>query len=89
VVTPDEVDVDALGLVVRVDSDEHPRAAAPLDWETARDFAAEGTALMPGDVIAGPALGIIERIEPESVVEIEVAGLGVLSQTVCAEVEIC
>lgn len=89
VVTPDELHDDSIAVVVRVDGDETMRGVPRFDWEAARQFAADGTTLMPGDVIAGPALGIAERIEPGSVVEIEVDGIGTLSQTVDPEVEIC
>ncbi len=53
-----------------------------FDWRAAQALAAEGTTLPPGDVIAGPALGVVERVEPATVVELEVEGLGKLSQSV-------
>lgn len=59
-----------------------------FDWSAARDFAADGTTLRPGDLIAGPAFGVVETIEPATVVEVEVEGLGTLRQTVHPEVEL-
>ena len=59
-----------------------------FDWRAAQELAAEGTTLSPGDVIAGPALGVVERIEPATVVELEVEGLGKLSQSVHPRVEL-
>jgi Fumarylacetoacetate (FAA) hydrolase family len=83
VVTPDELDLGRLSATVRVDGRE--RAAGrfgPFDWTGARDLAADGTVLRPGDLLAGPASGIVESISPGSSVELAVEGIGVLSQTV-------
>ncbi len=75
--------------IVRVFDDDVLRARFEgFDWTAARDLAARGTTLSPGDVIAGPALGVVERIEPASVVELEVEGLGKLSQSVHPPVEL-
>ncbi len=41
-----------------------PRRFDGFDWAAAHDLAGDGTTLVPGDVIAGPALGVVERIEP-------------------------
>ncbi len=79
VVTPDELEDTAPEAVVRVDGDERLRGALPrLDWESARAFAAEGTELRPGDVLASPAAGLVSAVAPGSSVEVEVAGIGVL-----------
>ena len=88
VVTLDEVP-EAPEAIVRVFDDDVLRARFEgFDWRAAHDFAAEGTTLSPGDVIAGPALGVVERIEPATVVELEVEGLGKLSQSVHPPVEL-
>jgi 2-keto-4-pentenoate hydratase/2-oxohepta-3-ene-1,7-dioic acid hydratase in catechol pathway len=89
VVTPDELGDASLGLLVRVDGQERLRAtlAASLDgdtfdWQAARAFAAAGTELRPGDVLAGPSRHGVEGIGPGSVAELEVAGIGTLSTAV-------
>ena len=75
--------------IVRVSDDEVLRSRFEgFDWRAAQALAAEGTTLSPGDVIAGPALGVVERIEPATVVELEVEGLGKLSQSVHPPVEL-
>jgi hypothetical protein len=85
VVTPDELDPDGLEAVVRVDGEERLRGRFDgFDWEAARAHAAEGTALRPGDLLAGPALGGVEDLAPGSSVELEVDGIGELSQTVAS-----
>ncbi len=79
VVTPDELEDAAAEVVVRVDGDERLRGVLPwLDWEAARAFAAEGTELRPGDVLASPAAGTVPGLGPGSSVEVELAGVGVL-----------
>jgi hypothetical protein len=82
VVTADELDPDGIEAVVRVDGVERLRGAfGGLDWEAARDFAADGTILRPGDILAGPALGSVDAIEPGRVVELEVEIIGLLQQS--------
>jgi hypothetical protein len=56
---------------------------AAFDWEEARRIAAEGTMLLPGDLLASPAL---ERVVAPtgSRVEIEVAGIGTLDAVVAS-----
>jgi fumarylacetoacetate (FAA) hydrolase len=88
VVTLDEAP-EAPEAQVRVFDDEVLRGRFDgFDWSYARDFAAEGTALRPGDILAGRALGVVERIEPATVVEFEVDGLGTFWQTVHPPVEL-
>jgi len=88
VVTFDDLP-QASGAAARVEGDEVLHAQVDgFDWEAARDLAARGTMLVPGDVIAGPALGAVRGIELGTVVEIEVDGFGVLSQSVQALVEL-
>jgi hypothetical protein len=60
-----------------------PEAAPPdvFDWEAAVAFAAAGTRLYPGDVLAGPAREPIEAARG-AVVAVEVGGIGSLEQRV-------
>jgi hypothetical protein len=87
VVTLDELDPRDLEAVVRVDGDERARGRFPeLDWAAARDLAAAGTRLHPGDLVAGPPLAAVE-VEPGADVEIVVPEIGALSQSLRPEVE--
>jgi Fumarylacetoacetate (FAA) hydrolase family len=81
VVTPDEVDLDGLEAFVRVDGEErlHDRFEG-FEWAAARDLAAGGTRLYPGDLLAGPALGPVNV--DGSTVDLDVPSLGALRQTV-------
>ena len=82
VVTADELDPDGLEVAVRVDGDERAQGRVDgFDWTAARDFAAAGTRLYPGDLIAGPALEPVE-VEPGTAVELDVPAIGALAQTV-------
>jgi Fumarylacetoacetate (FAA) hydrolase family len=88
VVTPDELDPAGVEVVVRVDGDEVARASLPdFDWAAARDLAAAGTRLHPGDLLAGPSLEPVEA-EPGAEVDIAVAEIGTLTQSLRPEVEI-
>lgn len=80
VVTPDELDRAAGSIVVRVDGAERLRAEPPFDWEAAVAFAAAGTALRPGDVLAGPCAAPVGPIA--GTVELDLPGIGVLAQIV-------
>ena len=83
VVTPDELDPDGLEAVVRVDASEHLRASfGGFDWERARSLAADGTALVPGDLLVGPALDPVVDLAPGSSVELGVESIGVLDHRV-------
>jgi hypothetical protein len=83
VATPDELDPAGLEVIVRVDESERARATFNgFDWRAARDLAAEGTRLYPGDLLVGPALAAVDWISPGSFVELEVPGIGVLEQVV-------
>lgn len=83
VVTPDEVDPEGLAAAVRAGGHERLRGRfRGFGWEEARALAAAGTALRPGDLLAGPALGTVAGLEPGTEVELEVEGIGVLTQAV-------
>jgi len=85
-VTPDELDPGGLEAVVSVDGSERIRGVLPgFDWDAARDLAASGTVLRPGDLLAGPALGAVEGIAPGSSVELDVDGIGTLAATVAGD----
>ena len=80
-VTADAFDPGACVQVVRVDGRERLRQLAPgFVWDAALSVAAERTRLYPGDLVAGPACGLVEAIAPGSRVEIEVDGIGALEQ---------
>jgi Fumarylacetoacetate (FAA) hydrolase family len=82
-VTADEFQPDGRVVSVRVREIETTSGAlAGFDWNAARTLAAEGTKLFPGDLLAGPAAGAIDDIDPGSSVELEIEGIGVLDQTV-------
>ena len=88
VVTLDEAP-PAPEALVRVFKDEVLRGRFDgFDWAAAHDFAGSGTSLGPGDLLAGPALGVVDGIEPATVVEIDVAGIGAIWQTVHPKVEL-
>ena len=70
----------ALGLgPVVVTPDTCSLPADGFDWAAAVELAALGTALFPGDILAGPP---VERVVGEfgDVVEVEIDGLGALEQ---------
>jgi hypothetical protein len=82
-VTADEFDPAGGANVVRVDGEERARTSAPeLDWKSAIALAADGTRLYPGDVLAGPTGGVVGEIHAGATVELEVIGIGVLTQRV-------
>ena len=80
VVTPDELDPGAVELAVSASGQERLRAPMPpFEWGAARDLAAAGTTLRPGDVIAGPPAGRVDGLS--GTVELEGVGVGVLVQS--------
>jgi hypothetical protein len=52
-----------------------------FDWNAAVEFAARGTVLYPGDLLAGPAVASHE-IAAGGAAQLEVDGIGVLEQRV-------
>jgi len=82
VVTADELDPEGLDVAVRVDGDARAQGSGDgFDWTAARDLAAAGTRLYPGDLIAGPALEPVE-VEPGTALELDATRIGALAQTV-------
>jgi hypothetical protein len=82
VITGDAPELDGLELVVRVDGEELSRDRLDgFDWVVARELAAAGTRLYPGDLIAGPSLAQVE-VEPGSSVELDAPAIGVLAHSV-------
>lgn len=79
VVTRDELDPEGVELAVRT-GDELVRAPVPaFDWEAARTLAGAGTALRPGDLLAGPPALQLGGVAGD--VELSADGIGVLAQT--------
>jgi uncharacterized protein DUF2437 len=77
-------------LVVHVDGDagtfgpgELATVRSRFDWEAARSLAADGTVLLPGDLLAGPVPGTVDPVATGSEVEIEFGSIGTLRQVVC------
>jgi Fumarylacetoacetate (FAA) hydrolase family/Rv2993c-like, N-terminal len=70
-------------VIVRVDGSERSRSLVDgFDWDAAAALAADGTRLLPGDLLAGPSSGNVGGIPPGSAVELEVGAIGVLTQRV-------
>ena len=82
VVTSDEAPAAPNGKVLILGEVVLEAAFGEFDWATARDLAAADTTLKPGDVIAGPAAGVVQGIEPATVVQVEIDGLGALEHSV-------
>jgi hypothetical protein len=79
VVTPDELHPEGLEAVVRVDGTERARGRfGSFDWAAARELAALGTVLRPGDLLGGPALESVNEIGSGGLVELELVGIGTL-----------
>jgi fumarylacetoacetate (FAA) hydrolase len=92
-VSPDELGDLRLEMTARVNGEERSRGNAGdmhWSWEDLRDHAARNTRLLPGDVLGSGTVGtgcILEHgdgrwLEPGDVVELEIEGIGVLSNTV-------
>ena len=82
VLTAEHVGPGELEGVVRLGDAEALRAAfAPFDWEAARGLAADGTVLLPGDLLAGPALEPV-AVPSGGEVDVEVAEIGTLAGSV-------
>ncbi|HET7744701.1 MAG TPA: hypothetical protein VFK76_08150 [Gaiellaceae bacterium] len=89
VVTPDELDGSDHSVIVAAEGEELARETRPaFDWQTARELANRGTVLYPGDVLAGPELAVVREVAPGVEVDIEIAGVGGLSQQVQPLVEL-
>jgi fumarylacetoacetate (FAA) hydrolase len=93
VVTPDEFDGSSGRMVARVNGEERSRGDLGdmhHSWEAIVAHAARNTRLVPGDVLGSGTVGsgcILEAgdgrwLKPGDVVELEIAGIGVLRNTV-------
>jgi len=89
VVTPDEIAAVPEVVVRTSEGDERRFGRGELqsirhqfDWDEACSFAADGTQLQPGDVLAGPASGTVDPMDAGIEVEIEFEFIGTLWQTV-------
>jgi 2-keto-4-pentenoate hydratase/2-oxohepta-3-ene-1,7-dioic acid hydratase in catechol pathway len=83
VVTPDEFEGTDAVVVARVNGEAHSRGSVelPHSWEELRDYAGGNTRLLPGDVLT-LALMRDGPVRPGDRVELEVEGIGVLSNRV-------
>ncbi|MCS7007315.1 MAG: fumarylacetoacetate hydrolase family protein, partial [Gaiellaceae bacterium] len=80
VVTSEELGRAALAARVAIDGAERLAGGFDaFDWEAARAWAAAGTTLRAGDLLAGPALGEV-AVPAGSEVGIDVSGVGLLVQ---------
>lgn len=80
VVTPDALDPTGAASV-SADGRELSRGPIPrFDWSAAREVAAAGTVLRPGDLLAGPPLGVVRG--PRGRVEIALDPIGTLCHQV-------
>jgi hypothetical protein len=85
VCTPDAIDPDGLGAIVRVDERlAYTGAFVGFDWAEALALAGERTKLLPGDLLAGPGLAALEVAGGASV-ELEVEGIGALGHVVAGD----
>ena len=85
VVTPDELDGSTLELAVHVGGDARLRTALEgFDWAQAREVAAAGTVLRPGDLLVSPAAGVVEGVSRGANVELEAGGIGTLALQIAA-----
>jgi hypothetical protein len=83
VVTPDELGSASLAMSARVDGEARlSESLAAFDWAAARTLAAAGTELRPGDILASPAVGVLEGVGPGAAVELDVPAIGLLETTV-------
>lgn len=81
VVTVDELSGEPGVVTVRAGGGERLAAALDgFDWSNARELAADGTVLRPGDLLASPTLGSVTV--PAGPVEIDAPSIGVLAQMV-------
>lgn len=83
VVTLDELDDATFEVIVRIDGEERlSDSLGGFDWESARELAATGTELRPGDILVSPSPGELGGIRPGTVVELDLPSIGVLEAKV-------
>ena len=79
-VTPDELDGSRVELAVRAGGEERLGTALEgFDWARARELAAAGTTLRPGDLLVSPAAGVVAGLSAGTDVELQADGIGVLA----------
>jgi hypothetical protein len=82
-VTASAFDPGACVQIARVGGSERTQdLVPPFDWESAVALASDRTRLYPGDLVGGPGCTPVAGLGPGDAVEIEVDGIGVLSQLV-------
>jgi 2-keto-4-pentenoate hydratase/2-oxohepta-3-ene-1,7-dioic acid hydratase in catechol pathway len=90
ITTVDELDLDAMTMIARVNGEEWSRGSSgTIMWSAAELLAYISTAerLQPGDLIGSGTVGggcgleLDRRLSPGDVVELEVEGIGVLRNT--------
>jgi 2-keto-4-pentenoate hydratase/2-oxohepta-3-ene-1,7-dioic acid hydratase in catechol pathway len=90
ITTVDELDLDAMTMIARINGEEWSRGSSgTIMWSAAELLAYVSTAerLQPGDLIGSGTVGggcgleLDRRLEPGDVVELEVEGIGVLRNT--------
>jgi hypothetical protein len=80
VVTPDVLEADGAEASVRVNGKKQLRQrTGGFDWAAAVALAAEGTVLRPGDIVAGPSLGVVDGVRAGDAVDVTVEGIGTLA----------
>ena len=72
----------ALGLGPVVVTPDEFSDESGFDWSAAAGFAANGTALYPGDILGGPALEVRDGIEHGEAVALKIESIGTLEQRV-------
>jgi hypothetical protein len=74
VVTPDEIDPNAVAIRLAGDGRSEEASPAPFSWSDAIALAARRTVLRPGDVITGPPVATLTHVEAGVRFEIECIG---------------
>ena len=85
-----EVDPQQLDLLVRVNGEEVQRcntAAMLFSFAEIVSYISQQVTLRPGDLVFSGATGVTRAIVPGDVVEVDIPGIGILSNPVVAEFE--
>jgi 2-keto-4-pentenoate hydratase/2-oxohepta-3-ene-1,7-dioic acid hydratase in catechol pathway len=90
ITTLDELDLDALTMIARVNGEEWSRGStASITWSLAElvAFASRNEVVVPGQVIGSGTVGmgcgleLFRKLQPGDVVELEIEGIGTLRNT--------